>query len=213
MKLGAVRGRGSATLTLPKDVVKRLKAEIRRWREQTQGRQSADAASSPQVVENSFLALEQRDADISLERRELCTRETQPGSYQLEKNRRSKDCLSPTPFHSHDWTPEKNLPTRGEDLKRERDLFVGVMDDMRKHLLNPGRPQIAYLEGGENDWRLLTFDSFKLETALWHGSRVNLMISSADAKAARNGLQKYQRKWMELTRKWFLCEVATVVKE
>lgn len=207
MRLGAKYNSKTLSYSLPPDVADRLKAEVKRLREQQQKKPPPIAASgASQDCGNPSLRVSQRDDSVSLARHQRSTRETQTGTYLLTEERRIEEVLSPTPSHERDVERPKGSPNEGETaalLKWATDRFNGVIDDMRSHLLDIGKPPNPRLVNGYADWRRFGFDSLAVEAATMHGDVLALELSATDPAAARLGLEKYHRKWNASLCKWF----------
>jgi hypothetical protein len=137
---------------------------------------------------------------------------------QIKENRKQENKnLSPTPFPLAESLAElwkgKNVPDERKaelSLKRARDLFCGVMANLKDHLVNHDRPRLPHLEDGYKDWRRFGFDSLGVMDAIEAQGRVRLVLCASDAAAAQTGLVKYRKTWDAATLRWFGCEVEIV---
>ncbi|MGA2632603.1 MAG: hypothetical protein ABSF16_00035 [Terracidiphilus sp.] len=218
---GAMRLRKSAPLELPTPVFDRLKSQVRAVRQRQQGKTKARAdltgkrnvEISVQSGLHSLFSVSQRDASVSPAIRQRSTRETQTGTHLLTEERRTENVLSPTP--SREQTVQKDFPNEEESealLKCARNLFNGVIDEIRAHLLDTNTPPVPHLANGFADWQKYGFGSLAVKAAARRGNGLALVLSATDPAATRRGLEKYRRTWEASFRKSFGCKVQVALQ-
>jgi hypothetical protein len=210
-RLGVQFHRRTLSFSLPPQVSQRLKAEVKALREKQQGKSSQRlVGSAPLDCGNSSLRVSQRNASVSLARRQRSTRETQTGTHLLLEERRIENVPSPTPSHKQAAQKPKDLSNEDEPdelVRWARIKFTGVMKDMGSHLLDTSRPPNPRLANGFADWQGFGFNSLAVEAAAWRGGVLVLVLSATDPAAAQRGLERYHRTWNAALRKWYECEV------
>jgi hypothetical protein len=184
-----------------RDQVDRLRRDLQGKTDKTRSVSLSDSIPSPNF---------ERDASVSPERQQCYSRETQTGSHHLIENRRQENNLSPTPFHVGELSKSKDFPDERRiemSLKRACDLFCGVMNEMKDHLVVAGRPQLAHLEDSYEDWRRFRFESLGVVEASESDDSVRLVLCASDTAAAQLGLAKYRKTWHSSLVRWFGCKV------
>ena len=176
----------------------------------SQGRQQTSTSLSSEGVPLISSIPSERDASGTPERQERLVRETQTGPHLFKENGRQENDLSPTPFHVGQLSKSKDFPDERRielSLKRACDLFCGVMNEMKDHLVDPGRPQLGHLDDGYEDWRRFRFESLGVVEASEFYDSVRLVLCASDTAAAQLGLAKYRKTWNSSLVRWFGCEV------
>jgi hypothetical protein len=206
-RLEATYEKKSLSCALPREVRLRLEKEVKEIRARQQGKKAQNVRSGAlRTCENPSLRVSQRDASVSLVRRQRSTRETQTGTHLLLEKRRIEKVPSPTPSHERTMQSPKDFPNEREPallLKWATDRFNGVIDNMRAHLLDTGKPLNAHLANGYAEWQQFGFGSLAVEAAAMGGNVLTLVLSASDAAAAREGLKKCHRVWDAGIREWF----------
>jgi hypothetical protein len=77
------------------------------------------------------------------------------------------------------------------------------MADMKRHLVNPGRPRLSHLEDGYEDWQRFGFENIGVVKVTESGRCFRLVLSASDSLAAQDGLTKYRMTWNSTVRCWF----------
>jgi hypothetical protein len=218
--LGASYSPRAASYVLPPCRTEELRSEIAALLRTLQAKRPVERDSQLPRLENLaneccgnlLLPDSKRDAGVTPKKHQRSTRETQTGSHLLLQNTRTQNIPSPhPPAHLDEAQKPKDLPCEyGPDklLKSTRSAFIGVIDEMRDHLLDTSRPPNPRFANGAADWNIFGFDSLAVEAAEWRGEALSLALSATDPAAARRGLEKYQRKWESSLRKWFDCEIS-----
>ena len=224
-KLGATRDRRTGEFTFPEQTKDRLREEVLATRRKSQGKTNTSGMARQQTCTPSGFDLDalissvafERDTSGTPERHQRCPAETQMRQQIKENRKQENKNLSPTPFPLAESLAElwkgKNVPDERKaelSLKRARDLFCGVMANLKDHLVNHDRPRLPHLEDGYKDWRRFGFDSLGVMDAIEAQGRVRLVLCASDAAAAQTGLVKYRKTWDAATLRWFGCEVEIV---
>jgi DNA-binding transcriptional ArsR family regulator len=202
---GATYNRRTCFFELSQRSIEYLKKKVDRLRIELQGKagKSRRIASSASIPSPKS----ERDTSVSPERQQRYSRGTQTVLHLIE-NRKQENDLSPTPFHVGEFRKDKELPDEGGTCVIARDLFFGVMDDLKEHLVNPGRPRFAHLDDGYEDWLRFGFGSLDVVAARGGDDGiVRLVLCSSDPSSAQAGLSKYRKAWDRSARFWFGCEV------
>jgi hypothetical protein len=217
---GATYNKQKASFELSWQTTDRLRAEVELLRKELQGK--IKKMPPPPTPENlSFQSTvntrayvpvgdSRRDANVSPERHERHARETQTCSQQIKENRRQENNLSPTPFHVVELRKSKDVPDERKNemsLKRARDLFCGVMDDLKDHLVDSCRPQLSHLGDGYEDWVRFGFENLGVVDVSESAGSVRLVLCASDKSAAEVGLEKYRTTLESRVRYWFGREV------
>jgi hypothetical protein len=210
-RLGAIYDPGTLSYSLPPQVVQRLISEVKAIREKQQGKKAQDVPRrAPHTCGNPALR-------VSPAIRQRATRETQTGSHLLREEGRIEEVLSPNPpFQDSKAQKDKDSPDEDEPdelLKCARRAFIGVMDDMRAHLLDTSRPPNPRFANGFAEWERFGFGSLAVERTARRGTVLELMLSAREPAAAHEGLKKYRRTWEPSLRTWYGCTVEWEIQE
>jgi hypothetical protein len=167
----------------------------------------ANSISTPLFLQDS-----KRDAGVSPEIRQRSTRETQTGSHLIQQEIKNEKSPTPTPTPNGSGKAEEDKDSPDEDepdplLKWAVAQFTGVIDDLRKRLLDTSRPPTPHLANDAADWEEFGFNSLAVEAAAWHDGTLELTFSASDPETARRGLKKYHRTFDASLRTWYGCEV------
>ena len=203
-RLGASQDKKRASYVLAPCRVEELKSQIAALRNSMEvkhptGNESQSVSGEKLArsgIASLFLLGSKRDASVSPERRQRSTRETQTGTHLLQEEGRNEKVPSPTPSHE-EAQPKNSANEDGSDalLKCARDLFNGVIDDMRAHLLDTNKPPNSNLANGYADWTKFGFNGLAVEVAARRGEVLVLVLSAIDPAEARRGLDKYRKTW------------------
>lgn len=206
---GAKYQKNTLAYSLPPEVAPRLKTELELIRRRQQGKATRTA---PDDCGNLIRDVSQRNSGASPVTRQRSNGETQKGLHLLIEERRTKDNLSPTPFHVCKNEKTKDLP--GDDgafqqlnMTWARARFDGLINDMRNHLLDPTGPENGNLSNGFDDWREFGFGNLAVDSTSWSGATLLLVLSANDPAATQRGLDKYHKRWGEIVRERYECEV------
>jgi hypothetical protein len=213
--LGATYSRATLSFSLPLREAKRIETEIKAIRERQQGKSRHRSPKNviADACGNRRPRVSQRNARVSLERRELPTRDTQTETHLLQEEVRNEEIPTPTPTPTdHSQSEKDDIDSPNEDerdppLQSVRAKFIGVMKDMGNHLLDTSKPPAPYLANGAGEWEKFGFDSLAVEAATWRGEVLALVLSASDPSAAQSGLEKYRKTWEANLRKWYKSEV------
>lgn len=201
-KWGAEYVKRSVSYSLPQENRQRLKARVKALQagqRSTQTVSEAVSSVSP-VIRQRFRGKRQRARS-----------ETQTGTHLIQEEKRNEESPSPTPSHDGcGLESAKDLPDEDgpeADLRWAQTQFTGVMDDLRRGLLDINRPPVPHLANGAADWDKFGMNSWGVEAAARRGNVLELTLRAADPAAAVSGLAKYRKRWEAACRKWFGCEV------
>ena len=218
-RLGAEYLKKSLSWSLPPDVELRLEKEVKAIRARQQGKKAqAVRRDTLQTGGKPSLGVSQRNAGVSPEARQRATRETQTGTHLLQEEVRNEEVPTPTPTPTENSAAPKDKDSPDEDepdelLKFARRAFIGVIDEMRAHLLDTNRPPSPQLANGYADWEEFGFGSLAVERAAQRGEGLALVLSASDPAAAREGLKKYHRTWEPSLRTWYRRKVEWEIQE
>jgi hypothetical protein len=192
---------------LPKGAGERLSNEVNQLRRSLQGK--AEKLPVGDSSSEGLAETRERDTTVSPERHQRLCGETPKGPQLFNENRTRENTLSPTPLQHQELRKTGTVFDQTTDqaaLKVARDLFTGVMNDLKDHLFKASRARIPHLDDGHLDWQFFGFDSIRVVEVREYGGALRLALTASDT-LAEIGLEKYRKTWDSCLLRWFEREV------